>query len=227
MQFSVVIPALNEAASIRRAAQSAWEAGACEVIVADGGSDDATASLAASENCLVIHAPRGRAHQQNAGAAAARGQVLLFLHADAALSPHVGAQLGRYFSRPETNCAALRQRIEAEGLAYRWLERGNAERVRWLGLPYGDQAISVRREVFRGLGGFPEVPLLEDLIFMQRLRRRSWPALLEGPVHVSPRRWQRYGCVRQTLRNWGILAAFVCGESPQNLANYYRHHDSA
>lgn len=227
MQFSVVIPALNEAASIGRAARSAWEAGAAEVIVADGGSDDETVKLAAKEDCRVVSAPHGRARQQNAGAARATAHVLLFLHADAALVPQVGAQLAEAFSNPRVLSCALKQRIEARGLAYRLLERGNAERVRWLGLPYGDQAIAVRREVFQQLGGFPDVPLLEDLLLMRQLRRRSWPVLLPGPVFVSPRRWQKHGLASQTLRNWGILLRYACGIPPARLAESYRRNDQA
>lgn len=227
MRFSVVIPVLNEAASIRRAARSAWEAGAAEVIVADGGSSDNTVALAANENCRIVTAPHGRARQQNAGAALAGGDVLLFLHADGALAPQVGAQLAVAFRRPGVLCGAFRQRIEAASLAYRWLELGNAERVRWLGMPYGDQAICVRREAFQELGGFPEAPLLEDLLLMCTLRRRSWPVLLPGPVYVSPRRWQRHGVVRQTLCNWGILLRYACGVHPDQLAELYRRHDQA
>ncbi|HUE69394.1 MAG TPA: TIGR04283 family arsenosugar biosynthesis glycosyltransferase [Pirellulaceae bacterium] len=227
MHFSVVIPALNEAAAIGRAARSAWEAGALEVIVADGGSDDETAREAAKENCRVVSALRGRARQQNAGARLATGDVVLFLHADAALAPQVGAQLTEAFANPRVLSCALKQRIEAGGLAYRCLERGNAERVRWLGIPYGDQAIGVRREGFQQFGGFPDVPLLEDLLLMRQLRRQSWPVLLDGPVFVSPRRWQEHGVVRQTLRNWGILARFACGIPPARLADLYRRHDEA
>ncbi|MEX2176938.1 MAG: TIGR04283 family arsenosugar biosynthesis glycosyltransferase [Pirellulaceae bacterium] len=226
MQFSVVIPALNEGATIRRAARSAWEAGASQVIVADGGSDDETAELAERENCRVALAPRGRARQQNAGAALATADVLLFLHADAALAPEVGAQLAAAFANPRVLSCAFQQRIEARGRAYRWLERANAQRVRWLGLPYGDQALGVRREVFEQLGGFPDVPLLEDLLLMRQLRQRSWPLLLPGPVFVSPRRWQQQGLIRQTLSNWGILTGYACGIPPAKLAAWYRRHDA-
>ena len=225
MRFSVIIPALNEAASIARAARSAWDAGAAEVIVADGGSSDATASIAAAMSCQVIAAPRGRARQQNAGAGVATGDVLLFLHADGALAPEIGRQTAVAFANSRTVSCAFRQRIEAPGLAYRWLERGNAERVRWLGIAYGDQAICVRRSLFEELGGFPDVPLLEDLILMQLLRRRARPLLLDGPVYVSPRRWQRHGIAVQTLKNWGILARYVCGIPPDRLASLYRRHD--
>lgn len=226
MRFSVIIPALNEATCIVRAAQSAWRAGASEVIVADGGSSDRTVALARAEGCRVVQSPPGRARQQNAAAGLATGDVLVFLHADGALGEEVGRQLAATFSRPSTIACAFRQRIDANGWGYRWLEWGNAQRVRWLGLPYGDQAISIRRNSFAELGGFPDVPLLEDLLLMRALRRlRTWPLLLPGPVHVSPRRWERQGILRQTLRNWGILVRFAAGASPASLAALYRRHD--
>lgn len=220
VRFSVVIPALNEAEHVRRAITSAWQAGASEVIVADGGSGDRTVALAEGAGARVIAAPHGRARQQNAGAAAAGGDLLLFLHADNHLHPDVGRQLSTAVRRG-ARFGALRQEIEAVGWGYRWLETGNAQRVRWLGLPYGDQAIFVRRDVFTDVGGFPEVPLLEDLLLMRRLKRRNWPALLPGPVYVSPRRWQARGIVPQTLRNWGILARYCCGASLEDLAATY------
>ena len=225
MRFSVVIPALNEAAVIRRAALSAWEAGASEVIVADGGSDDETAALAAACGCRVTGAPCGRASQQNAGAHLATSDVLLFLHADGVLAPQVGGQLDDALSRRRAVWGAFRQRIEAPHWIYRWLETGNAQRVMWLGMPYGDQALFVRRQVYHELGGFAQVPLMEDVLLSQRLRRRSWPVLLSGPVYVSPRRWQRAGVIRQTVRNWLLVTAFSCGVSPQRLAAWYRRHD--
>jgi rSAM/selenodomain-associated transferase 2 len=226
VELSVIIPALNEAANIRRAIESSRQAGASEVLVADGGSDDATPRIAAELGCPVIDAPRGRASQQNAAARLARGDVLLFLHADNALAGNIAAQIESALASPRVLHGALRQRIEAPGLAYRWLERGNAARARWLGLPYGDQAIFLCRSVFEEIGGFPDVPLLEDLIVMQRLKRLGWPVLLPGPVLVSPRRWQRHGIAGQTLRNWRIVAEYSCGVSPERLASRYLRHDS-
>jgi rSAM/selenodomain-associated transferase 2 len=225
VRISVIIPALNEAATIRRAALSAFNAGAGEVIVVDGGSRDETAAIADRCGCRVLQSPRGRAVQMNAGSRASSGNVLLFLHADGALAADCGRQIATALSRRRVTHGAFAQRIEAPGLTFRWLERGNALRVRWLGLPYGDQAIFVRRDAFERCGGFPRVPLLEDLLLMQRLRRRSWPVLLEGPVFVSPRRWHARGVLRQTLRNWAILSAFSCGVSPTTLARHYGRHD--
>jgi rSAM/selenodomain-associated transferase 2 len=223
--LSVLIPALNEAASIGRAVDSAWRAGAAEVLVVDGGSVDSTATRAAAQGATVITAPQGRAAQQNAAADRATGDVLLFLHADNWLGSGVTEQINKALLSSRRIHGALRQRIDAEGIAYSALERGNAERVRWLGLPYGDQAIFVRRSAFEAAGGFPEVPLMEDVILMQRLRRMAWPVLLEGPVHVSPRRWQKHGVLRQSIRNWMLLAAFQLGASPERLAAYYQRHD--
>jgi rSAM/selenodomain-associated transferase 2 len=226
LQLTVIIPALNEAAIVGRAASSACAAGADEVLVADGGSSDATAQLAAAAGATVVASPPGRAVQQNAAARAATGDVLLFLHADNWLDQTTGQQIRSALAGSQRTHGALRQRIESERWIYRWLERGNAERVRWCGLPYGDQAIFVRRSVFESAGGWPDVPLMEDVLLMQRLRERAWPLLLPGPVYVSPRRWEKHGAVRQTLRNWRLLAAFSLGTSPQKLAEQYRPHDS-
>jgi rSAM/selenodomain-associated transferase 2 len=227
VRLSIIIPAINEAASISRAVDSAWRAGAGQVIVADGGSSDATTHLAAEHGASIIVAPRGRAAQQNAAAQQASGDVLLFLHADNWLEGDIAAQIRVSLAMPQRVHGALRQRIEADGLAYRWLERGNVDRIRWLGLPYGDQAIFVRRDTFVAAGGFPDVPLMEDVLLMQRLRRQAWPLLLPGPVHVSARRWQRHGLLRQTIRNWTLLAALSVGVSPERLARHYRQHDES
>lgn len=225
MRLSVVIPALNEAANLQRAVASAWQGGGDEVLVVDGGSEDGTAALAATLECTLLAAPRGRSAQQNMGARAATGDVLLFLHADNWLaSGDIKEQIASALADPRRLHGALRQQIDARGLAYRLLERGNAARVRLLGLPYGDQAIYVRRKTFWELGGFPEVPLLEDLLLMQRLRRLAWPALVSGPVGVSPRRWQRQGVIRQTLRNWSLVSRHWLGASPESLAGEYPRH---
>lgn len=227
VRISVIIPTLNEAPAIGRAAASAWQAGADEVIVVDGGSDDQTAEIAQAANCHVLSSNRGRAVQQNAGAAEATGDVLLFLHADNWFSESACTQIRDALADNAQLGGAFRQRIDARGIGYRLLEYGNAWRVRWLGLPYGDQAIFLRREAFERLGGFPEVRLMEDLLLMKQMRRQARPLLLPGPVFVSPRRWQKHGIVRQTLRNWWLLTAHKFGRSPDQLASCYRRHDQA
>ena len=224
MQVSVIVPALNEEERIAEAIDRAWLAGANEVIVADGGSTDRTVAICLQSHCLLIECKPGRAAQQNAGAAAASGSVLLFLHADCSLAEGSVAQIVRAVGDGH-QFGAFQQRIEAPGMLYRWLEWGNARRVLWWGLAYGDQAIFIDRELFMKLGMFADVKLMEDLLLMRSARKHSWPVLLPGPLHVSARRWQKHGVIRQTLRNWLLVAAWKCGISTDRLAAFYRRHD--
>lgn len=226
MDISIIIPVLNEAERIACAVRRACETNAAEVIVVDGGSVDGTAALAKSAGANVIESSPGRSKQQNAGARQARGDVLLFLHADCWLAPGALVQIDEALAEAQIQCGAFRQRIEAEGRRYRWLEQGNAWRVRRRGLPYGDQGIFVRRATFEAQGGFPEVRFLEDVMLMRQLRGQAWPALLPGPIYVSPRRWQKHGVVRQTVRNWLLLAAFRLGVHPDRLAAFYAPHQN-
>ncbi|MEM1303631.1 MAG: TIGR04283 family arsenosugar biosynthesis glycosyltransferase [Planctomycetota bacterium] len=221
MRLSVVIPTLDEQACIARCVESALRLGAIEVVVADGGSVDATRGLAERAGAIVVQAPAGRGGQLNRGAEAAGGDTLLFLHADTRLPPEAADQIASAFHDPATVHGAFRQRIDAAERRYRWLEWGNALRVSRLGVPYGDQALFVRRSAFDDIGGFPDEPLMEDVVIARRLRRLCRPALLDGPLHVSARRWRRRGVVRQTLTNWTLLAAWSLGVPPKKLAAWY------
>lgn len=225
MRISVVIPVLNEQPIIEQSCQRALRLGAHEVIVADGGSTDQTQSIAHGCGCELVTSDAGRGAQQNAGARRATGDVLLFLHADTWLAHGNLQQIEAALRDPHVVAGGFYQRIEAVGWCYRALEKGNALRVRCCKLPFGDQGIFVRRQVFEELGGFPQIPLLEDVHLMRRVRQVGAVALLPGPLYVSARRWRRHGVVRQTLRNWGILAADRAGVSPHLLAHLYRRHD--
>jgi rSAM/selenodomain-associated transferase 2 len=223
--ISVIIPALNEAECIECTIKSAWEAGMDEVIVVDGQSEDATVDIARRNGAQVFSSPCGRAIQQNLGAKNTDGEVLLFLHADNWLAPTVGKQIRNCLHDENNMGGAFRQQIEAPGRLYRLLERGNAARVRLRGLPYGDQAIFMRKTIFDRLGGFPQVKLMEDVLIMRAFRRISKPVLLPGPVHVHPRRWQQNGVVWQTLRNWSLICAQAVGVSLDRLAKFYPSHN--
>jgi rSAM/selenodomain-associated transferase 2 len=221
MNVSVVIPTVNESATISQAIQRAWLAGASQVVVSDGGSDDETRAIANQLDCQVVSSPRGRGVQLNVGAEGACGDVLLFLHADNWLVAGAIDQIRLAMRKPCVQCGAFRQRIESAGLAYRLLELGNGLRVRVGGIPFGDQGIFVRRQLFFEVGGFPRVPIMEDVLLMKRLRCRTRPVLLNGPIHVSPRRWQQNGVFRQTVRNWLLQAALSAGIPPNDLARFY------
>jgi len=221
-RISVIIPAINEVTSIRHAVDSAWQAGADEVIVADGGSSDGTQDIAAEIGARVVSSDPGRALQQNMGAATASGDLLIFLHADSLFATGAFAPLKR---ERYPKLGAFRQKIDSQRWAYRLVELGNDVRARLFGLPYGDQAIFVSAELFHAVGGFPETRLLEDYILMRKLRWHSWPKILRTLTTSSARRWEKRGIARQTLLNWRILFKYEFGVSPNLLAAEYRRHD--
>jgi rSAM/selenodomain-associated transferase 2 len=224
MRLSVIIPALNESAQIEAAVNRAWELDPHEVIVADGGSTDGTAAIARSAGASVVSSERGRSIQQNAGATAASGNALLFLHADCWLEAEATDQIRQWFQSTSIPAAAFHQRIEDDGLIYRLLEIGNSLRICMTRLAFGDQGILIRREVFESLGGFPDAKLMEDVLLMRLIRQLGRVQLLSGPLHVDARRWQKHGPVRQTIRNFCLLSAEQLGVSPNKLANLYLPH---
>jgi len=224
VKVSVIIPTFQEAAGIEDMLQQTWAAGPCEVLVVDAGSPDGTARIASRCASAVYESPRSRARQQNLGAAHAQGDILLFLHADSRLPRDGITQVVSAFRDPRIEVAAFRQRIDGPETWFRLVEIGTAYRVARWGLAFGDQGICVRRETFHALGGFPEVSFLEDVLFMERVRVRSRPVLLAGPLTTSPRRWHKHGLLRQTLRNWTLLFAHQCGVSPDRLATFYPPH---
>ncbi len=221
VNISIIIPALNEADQIFQSIERARSTRPHEVIVIDGGSEDETASIAENCDCRVLQSLPGRAVQQNLGASQATGDVLLFLHADCWLAKDALEQIETALAEIQVVGGAFYQHIAADGLVYRLLEAGNALRVRFLKIPFGDQGIFVRRSTFDELGGFPNVRLMEDVLLMRKLRRRSRLVLLRGPLNVSARRWQRHGVIRQTARNWSLLMAQWIGVSPNRLADFY------
>jgi rSAM/selenodomain-associated transferase 2 len=219
--LAIVVPALNEADTLRRHLPAAFEI-ADEVVVSDGGSYDRTVDIAWDLGARVVSGPPGRGGQLNRGAAAATADVLLFLHADTLLP--AGAR------------EAVLQAVAggAEGGAFlvrfdvtRPLQRLGARlinlRTRWTRLPLGDQAQFVLRRTFERLGGFMDWPILEDLDFALRLRRTRHLVILDSPVTTAARRFLEQGTLRTVATNWLIWILFLLGVSPHRLARFYRH----
>ncbi len=218
--ISIVIPAINEETAITDAIGSAFAAGATEVILVDGGSNDSTMDLARQAGVTkIVRSLPGRGIQLNAGALMVDREYVLFLHADNRLSPNCLEQICEVES---PMWGAFRQHIDSERFIFRLIEWGNAWRVRLRGIPFGDQAVFIRKETFDQNGRFSEIPLMEDVDFAKRLRKLAYPVLLDGPVTIDARRWQEHGPIRQTIRNWRIQLAYRFGVSPQRLAKWYR-----
>jgi rSAM/selenodomain-associated transferase 2 len=220
MPTSVVIPTLNEAACLAQTLRSVRAEGPHEVLVVDGGSTDATCDLAREADRL-LHAPRGRAAQMNHGAAHATGDLLLFLHADCTLEPGALRSAERCLGKRGVAAGCYRMTVTAPGLAYRLIGACASARVRLTGLVYGDQGLFVQRRRFERVGGFPPLALLEDVFISKALRRQGRVVVAPSRIFVSPRRWQRSGVLRQTLRNWALTALAAGGVHPNALAAFY------
>jgi uncharacterized protein len=219
--LSVIIPALNEEAHIEEAIRKAGSPDA-EIIVVDGGSRDGTVDIAERAGAAIITAPRGRALQQNLGAAAARGSVLLFLHADTLLPRDYVAQVFETLMDRSVALGAFRFKTNLDQPFMRGIERTTHIRSRYMGLPYGDQALFLRKSQFQAAGGFPEMPVAEDLFFVRLMSKQGRVAIAPAHAVTSGRRWKEVGVLRTTLINQFILAGFALGISPKTLARLYR-----
>ena len=221
MRLSVVIPALDEAERIADAVASA-RAPEVEVLVVDGGSSDDTAARAASAGARVIHAARGRAHQLEVGARAASGDALLFLHADTRLPAGYAPAALRALSDPAVAGGAFRLRFDRRTRALRWIERAARLRAALFRMPYGDQALFVRRETLLAVGGVPQVPILEDLDLARALRRRGRLVLLPQEAVTSARRYLARGPWRTALRHAAAALGWLLGVDRARLAAWAR-----
>jgi rSAM/selenodomain-associated transferase 2 len=222
-KISVIVPVLNEERDLRRCLSTLGLTGGEELIVADGGSADATVSIAGQFTGKVVSSRRGRAAQMNAGAEAASGDILLFLHADCVLPAGGFGAVRRALSDEGVVAGGFWLSIEHPALRFRIIERGANLRSYLTRLIYGDQGMFLRRETFRELGGYAPIPLMEDVEISQRLRRRGRITFVGPPVRTLPRRWLREGALRTTLRDWRrALSYTMFGASPEELARRYR-----
>jgi rSAM/selenodomain-associated transferase 2 len=223
VRLSIVIPALDEAANlaILLPALQRDERDA-EIVVADGGSRDATRDVVARHpGVRWLDAPRGRATQMNAGARAARGDALLFLHADTRLPPGAGAAVRAALTDARVIAGRFDVAFDTAHPIMRMVAWFMNQRSRWTGISTGDQALFVRRDAFETLGGFPEIPLMEDVELTRRLKRRGRQAALRLRVTTSARKWQTEGAARTIVLMWTLRLLYACGVAPARLHAWY------
>jgi rSAM/selenodomain-associated transferase 2 len=226
-RLTIVIPVLDEAAIIAAALQmlAPLRARGAEVIVVDGGSDDATLALARPFADLLIAGPRNRGAAMNTGAATGSGDTFLFLHADTTLPEDADRLIGATLSRRASNPAWGRfdLRIAGRHPLLALVARMINWRSRLTGIATGDQAIFVSRETFWSIGGFPDLPLMEDVALSRKLKRLCRPICIAAPVVTSGRRWDDRGLWRTIMLMWRLRLAYYLGVEPARLAlNYGR-----
>ncbi len=217
--LSVIVPALDAARTLPATLAAV---GGAEIIVADGGSRDATPSIAAAAGARVVSTPRGRGLQLAAGADAAHGAWLLFLHADTVLGAGWRAEVEAFAADPanRARAAAFRFAVDDAAPQARRLERMVAWRGRVWGLPYGDQGLLIHREFYRAVGGFRPLPLMEDVDLVRRIGRARL-TILTTPAVTSAVRWRREGWLGRSLRNLTCLALYFAGVPPRLLVRVY------
>jgi rSAM/selenodomain-associated transferase 2 len=214
---------MREAANLARLLPALRAAApGAEIIVADAGSDEGTREVATRvAGVTVLTCERGRARQMNAGARAARGDTLLFLHADTVLPDGFEASITRALTEPGVVAGRFDVRLDNPRWPFRMIESLMNLRSRWSGISTGDQALFVRRDVFEALGGFPDIPLMEDIELTRRLKRRGRQAALRERVTTSARKWEREGVARTIGLMWTLRLLYACGVSPARLHRWY------
>ncbi len=220
-RISIIIPVFNEAANILRAIEST-SGSEIEVIVVDGGSTDETIAAVQAQGIKVISSPAGRARQMNLGGQMATGDILLFLHADTRLPMGFDESIRQTLSLEHWIAGAFALGIDDPQRQFRWLERGVQWRSVYAQMPYGDQAIFLRTEVFKSIGGFPDLPIMEDFELVRRLQKLGKIAIIKDPVKTSARRWLQKGILQTTLINQLVVLGYLLGISPVRLAQIYR-----
>jgi rSAM/selenodomain-associated transferase 2 len=223
--ISVIIPVLNEAQGINdfiTHIRSQAAVDAVEIIVVDGDPAGSTIRAISHPGIITAVAEKGRGSQMNCGAIRATGLILLFLHADTFLPPNAFACI-RKCMEVTAMWRRLRPGIDSGRKIFRITERYVAWRTRHTRIPFGDQAIFIRRDYFDRIGGYRHIPIMEDVDLMRRIRQRG-DAICVVPekVMTSARRWDRDGIVFGTLRNWMLQALYCCGVAPERLARFYR-----
>ena len=222
-KISIIIPVLNEAAIVQQTLEQLQHYCEVEIIVVDGGSQDNTVAIAQQMSIEVITVVgKSKAAQMNAGANVAKADILLFLHADTQLPANFVSLAIDTLTQPGVIAGAFELAIEGTNKSLRWIEKLVEIRSHLLSLPYGDQAIFISRSAFFKLGGFANLPIMEDFELIRRAKSQGKIAIAPAAVTTSGRRWQKLGVWQTTLINQLIIAGYYLGISPAKLGNFYR-----
>jgi rSAM/selenodomain-associated transferase 2 len=224
--YSFIIPVYREAQIINSTIDHLMclqKFADAEIIVVDGDQEGSTLKQISNMNVKKILCPKGRARQMNCGAAQATGDILIFLHADTRLPGNALKMMAMVLEDKEIVGGAFDLGIDSERFVFRVIEKMASRRSRLTRIPYGDQAIFIRRDYFQSLGGFKDIPIMEDVELMRRIKHRQGKInILKDKVKTSPRRWETEGVVFCTLRNWFLITLYLLGAKPKTLAKFYR-----
>jgi len=228
VSLSIIIPALNEADNIPQLLEDLQplRRRGVEIVVVDGGSTDATAALAQTAADRVLASPPGRARQMNAGVAAARGEILCFLHADSKLPENADGLIIDGLSRARRSWGRFDVRITGSHFMLRVIAWMMNRRSRLTGIATGDQGLFVTRSLFEAAGRFPEIALMEDIAFSKKLRTYGQPLCVAHPLTTSGRRWETHGLWRTMLLMWRLRLQYWLGADPDKLALHYEKNKS-
>jgi len=227
-RFSIVIPVLNEQKRINLLIEHLRGlpgSESCEVIVVDGGPDAGTITAIKDTAVIAVSCHTGRGRQMNAGAAAAKGEFLVFLHADTKLPANALGKIAQVLEDGRYVAGAFDLGIDSERLMLRYIAARARMRSRLNRIPYGDQAVFMRKSYFEQIGRFREIPIMEDVDLMGRIKKRGDKiCILRERVMTSPRRWEKEGVVFATLRNQVLVVLYYLGVAPERLARFYKTH---
>jgi rSAM/selenodomain-associated transferase 2/rSAM/selenodomain-associated transferase 1 len=226
-RFSIVVPVLNEETAVNPAIEHIGglqgASGSAEIVIVDGDPEGKTVKTVRDTNVITAIGKKGRGNQMNRGAALAKGDILVFLHADTRLPSDALTLIETAFTDPAVAAGAFDLAIASGRPVFRLIEKIASVRSRLTRIPYGDQAIFIRRDYFNTIGGFSDIPIMEDVEIMQRIKKRGYRiAFIDQPVMTSARRWETEGILYCTLRNWLLLSLYLSGVSPERLTKWYK-----
>jgi len=224
-KISIIVPVLNEQGQINSFLEKIKDQnydGNFEVIIVDGDSHGGTINAVRDTSVICTTSPKGRGQQMNAGAVMARGEILIFLHADTILPDNALGKISRALQDTDYVGGAFDLKIDSDRLFLKYISVRASLRSRWNRIPYGDQAIFLKKKYFDEIGGFKEIPLMEDVDLMRRIKKDGKKIIiLSDKVTTSARRWESDGALYTTIRNQVLVRLFYLGVSPHKLAKYY------